>query len=198
LSITVAVGELGSVLGRGLLQILEGARGVEVVAAGLDRAALEQAVARGDAQVVVLGEDSAARPSVARGLYAARPDVGLVVLAHRPTRAYAKRMLALGVNVCLSTETPAAEICRAVRHAADGEHVFVSMSTLPSEAAGTARMRGLTPREHDVLELLGRGRKTAEIARALNISAETARTHTQHVYRKLGVSSRGELRGIEK
>jgi DNA-binding NarL/FixJ family response regulator len=198
LSITVAVGELGSVLGSGLLQILEGAQGVEVVAAGLDRAALERAVARGEAQVVILDEDSAAKPSVARGLHAAGSSVGLVVLAHRPTRAYATRMLALGVNVCLSTEASAAEIGTAVRHAGSGEHVFVSMSTLPSEAAATARVRALTSREHDVLELLGRGRKNAEIARALNISTETARTHTQHVYRKLGVSSRGELRGIEK
>jgi DNA-binding NarL/FixJ family response regulator len=197
-TITVAVGQFGYVIGRGLLETLEDDPALDVLGSGLDQGALEQAVALGNAEVVVLDEDSAARPRVARGLYAAGSSVGLVVLAHRPTRRYATRMIALGVNVCLSTESSAAEIGRAVRHAADGEHVFVSMSALPSEMAGMARARSLTPREQDVLALLGRGRKNAEIARALNISAETARTHTQHVYRKLGVSSRGELRGIER
>jgi DNA-binding NarL/FixJ family response regulator len=195
----VAVGRFACVIGRGLLEILEDDPGLRVLGAGLDRPELvELVVSRDEAQVVILDEDDATRPSVVRGLHAARAGLGLVVLAHRPTRAYATRMLALGVNVCLSTEASAAEICGAVRQAADGEHVHVSISTLPSEAAGTARARSLTPREQDVLELLGRGRKNTEIARALNISTETARTHTRHVYRKLGVSSRGELRGIER
>jgi DNA-binding CsgD family transcriptional regulator len=48
-----------------------------------------------------------------------------------------------------------------------------------------------------VLKLLGRGEKNSEIASALDIGTETARTHAKHVYRKLGVSSRKELLGVE-
>jgi DNA-binding CsgD family transcriptional regulator len=59
-------------------------------------------------------------------------------------------------------------------------------------------MRSLTRRESDVLELLSTGHKTVEIARVLQVGTETVRTHTRHVYRKLGVSSRGELLGIEQ
>ena len=47
----------------------------------------------------------------------------------------------------------------------------------------------LTPREHDVLDLLARGRSQAEIARDLFISPKTVATHIQHVLSKLDVHS---------
>ena len=49
---------------------------------------------------------------------------------------------------------------------------------------------GLTPREAEVLALLGQGASTAEIADALSISARTATTHISNILGKLGVSSR--------
>ena len=52
----------------------------------------------------------------------------------------------------------------------------------------------LTPREADVLDLLQRGRSNAEIAANLHVSVETVRTHARHIYRKLGVRTRRELR----
>jgi hypothetical protein len=52
--VAVAVGDLGGVIGEGLLQVLAGARGLEVVGFGLDQAALEAVLAGGEAQVVVL------------------------------------------------------------------------------------------------------------------------------------------------
>jgi len=196
--ITVAVGQLGDVIGAGLVQVLGGARGLEVVGVGLGQPALLHAVGRGEAEVVVLDEDSTLEPSVPRRLCAVRADVGLVVLAHRPTRAYAKRMLALGVGVCLSTDTPAVEIVRGVRLAAGGGHVFVAMSPRPVRLGRAAGVGSLTRRERDVLELLGRGQTNAEIAEALCVSVETTRVHVKHVYRKLGVNSRGELLEMER
>jgi DNA-binding NarL/FixJ family response regulator len=199
--ITVAVGQLGDVIGRGLLEILRGARGLEVVGAGLDYAALQDVVARGEAQVVVLDEDSAVVPTILRGLRSKRSGsgVGLVVLAHRPSRARIARVLAYGVSVCLSTDASAREIVRGVGLAAGaGGQVFVSASPDTAQAARAVGMRSLTRRESDVLELLSTGHKTVEIARVLQVGTETVRTHTRHVYRKLGVSSRGELLGIEQ
>jgi DNA-binding CsgD family transcriptional regulator len=63
---------------------------------------------------------------------------------------------------------------------------------------GAVGAYALTSRERDVLALLSSGRKNAEIAQALNVSVETTRTHVKHVYGKLGVSSRGELLGVER
>lgn len=51
----------------------------------------------------------------------------------------------------------------------------------------------LTPRERDVFELLGRGRTAKHIAQALGMSDATVKTHTAHIYRKLGVNSQQEV-----
>jgi DNA-binding NarL/FixJ family response regulator len=65
---------------------------------------------------------------------------------------------------------------------------------------GTAHFRnadlhiqyGLTARELEVAMLLAQGRSNAAIAKTLQISAHTARHHTQRVLAKLGVHSRAE------
>lgn len=50
---------------------------------------------------------------------------------------------------------------------------------------------GLTRREVDVLRLAARGHTTQQIAERLYISPKTADHHIQHVYDKIGVSTRG-------
>ncbi|HEX3540215.1 MAG TPA: HD domain-containing phosphohydrolase, partial [Acidimicrobiales bacterium] len=51
---------------------------------------------------------------------------------------------------------------------------------------------GLTPREVDVVVLLARGRSNRAIAEVLGVSRRTVTSHLEHVYTKLGVSSRTE------
>jgi len=50
----------------------------------------------------------------------------------------------------------------------------------------------LTPREHDVLSLVGQGMSNKTIARKLGISAHTVKYHLEAVFTKLGVRSRAE------
>ena len=52
------------------------------------------------------------------------------------------------------------------------------------------RSLGLTPRECEILQLLASGRSTKEIARQLDISPNTAKTHLARVYQKLEVQRR--------
>jgi HD-GYP domain-containing protein (c-di-GMP phosphodiesterase class II)/DNA-binding CsgD family transcriptional regulator len=49
---------------------------------------------------------------------------------------------------------------------------------------------GLTPREVEVLQLLARGLSNKEIARRLVISPKTVGNHVEHIYAKIGASSR--------
>jgi DNA-binding NarL/FixJ family response regulator len=51
---------------------------------------------------------------------------------------------------------------------------------------------GLSPREHEILNLLARGFSNPEIAELLTISKLTVGTHVKNIYRKLEVNSRSE------
>lgn len=50
----------------------------------------------------------------------------------------------------------------------------------------------LTPRERDVLALLGRGLRSAEVAGVLKLSEHTVASHVKAIYSKLNISSRAE------
>ena len=58
------------------------------------------------------------------------------------------------------------------------------------------RSLGLTPREHDILGRLVSGQSNKELARALDISPNTVKTHLARLYEKLEVRNRVEA--IEK
>ena len=55
----------------------------------------------------------------------------------------------------------------------------------------TEHPAGLTAREVEILVLLARGRTKQQIAQQLSISAKTVNTHAEHIYTKIGVTSRG-------
>jgi DNA-binding CsgD family transcriptional regulator len=51
---------------------------------------------------------------------------------------------------------------------------------------------GLSPREREVLELVGQGLSNEDIARALFISKSTVKVHVRHIFKKTGARSRTE------
>lgn len=63
-------------------------------------------------------------------------------------------------------------------------------------APTTNRLVALSPREREVLGLLGHGADTREIASRLVISPHTAKTHINRVLAKLGLASRSEAAGF--
>jgi HD-GYP domain-containing protein (c-di-GMP phosphodiesterase class II) len=92
----------------------------------------------------------------------------------------------------LAAEAIADELRRAAR--AGGldsdavECVLVASGHAPRRRR--THVSGLTPRELEVLGLIARGRSTKQIAAELTITPKTADSHIQHIYSKLGVSTR--------
>jgi HD-GYP domain-containing protein (c-di-GMP phosphodiesterase class II) len=74
----------------------------------------------------------------------------------------------------------------------DGECVKAVLAAAGQQVPGRrlSRPAGLTEREIDVLRLLARGSSNADIARELVVSRRTAEHHVQHIYGKIGVSTR--------
>ena len=64
-----------------------------------------------------------------------------------------------------------------------GRRSFQRSDPLPREPV-------LTPREREIVALVGRGLRNREIAQALHISSVTVRNHLTSIFRKLGLSSR--------
>jgi DNA-binding CsgD family transcriptional regulator len=60
-------------------------------------------------------------------------------------------------------------------------------------ARTVCQARGLTQREHDVLELLLQGQPAKQMARNLEVSVLTVNGHLRAIYRKCGVRGRDEL-----
>lgn len=59
--------------------------------------------------------------------------------------------------------------------------------------ASITKKAGLSPREHEILILLARGRNAAYIARTLFIAHSTVKTHIKSIYRKLDIHSQQNL-----
>lgn len=97
----------------------------------------------------------------------------------------------------LGTERAAAELQREVRAGRlDGD---AAAAVLEAAGAGRPRRRdnlrpgGLSEREVEVARLVASGCSNPEIAARLVISRRTAEHHVQHIYAKVGVSSRAGL-----
>ncbi len=101
--------------------------------------------------------------------------------------------LRAGAAGYLLKNAPPPELARAVRAAHAGEALLdpVVAARLVETLAGDGDpLDRLTPREREVLELIGRGFPNKRIARRLEVSEKTVKTHVGHVLAKLGVTDR--------
>lgn len=82
------------------------------------------------------------------------------------------------------------ELIDAIREInAGGRYVPKSVAArLLEHESGT----GLTRREDEILDLLGRGLHNRELGQVLGVSEDTIKTHLKRLFRKLGVSDRAE------
>jgi len=60
----------------------------------------------------------------------------------------------------------------------------------PAPGRADALVAGLAEREREVLVLVGRGRSNDEVAAELFVSRATVKSHVNHVFAKLGITSR--------
>lgn len=116
-------------------------------------------------------------------------------------KLFAHRVLKAGAKGYVSKEADADEIIAAIRKVLSGGIYLreeISQHLLQITAgADPARQRtgikGLSDRQLEVLELLGRAMTTREIADRLNLSVKTIETHRESIKEKLGLKNNNEL-----
>jgi DNA-binding CsgD family transcriptional regulator len=165
------------------------------------RAALEQGLAEAGACVVLadaegrmVGVDAGAEEVLHRW-FGAPPSpellpAALAAWAGEPRRgAPARPFVQAGDGVRL-------EVLLASTTEEERLLVLRERRTGPPEPAELARAFPVTPRQAEVLALLGEGRSDAEIAHRLGISVRTVGHHVEHLLDRLGVSNRTAAAGL--
>lgn len=194
--ITIVIACFGSVFERGLSELLGDERDFRVLHCGLELSELEAAIARESPHIAILGERALASTSILRRIRTVQPNIGLVVLLHGLSEYGGRQLLAFGATACVAQDAPWSDISAAIRFAADGKQLVVSVVSRV-KPSGHLSMT-LTQREREVLLLLQEGRSNPQIADMLQIGNETVRSHVQRVYRKLGVKRRSDLVPIDQ
>lgn len=113
----------------------------------------------------------------------------------RALRAGASGFIGKGVNP--------EDLVHAIRTIAQGQSLLSPAATAsiirdfvrrqPPSNAPIAALDALTPREREIVELVGRGLSNDEIAATLYISAATAKTHVNRAMTKLGARDRAQV-----
>jgi DNA-binding NarL/FixJ family response regulator len=126
----------------------------------------------------------------------------VVMLTTFELEEYVLDALRAGASGFLLKGIEPADLLQAVRTVAAGDALLAPsvtrrllerFATVPDPVGAAQRLAELTPREHEVLTLVGSGLTNAEIAEELVVSPLTAKTHVSRVMIKLGARGRVQL-----
>jgi len=187
----VVLGRFDDLFARGLRHLLSGDPSIAILAEGIEQRRISVVLRAHRPQVAILDVGALGKLADVRELSLAHPSTRLVLIADRLSSAECAQLLAFGAGACLGRDTQSRDVLNAVHLASRG----LQLAPRAASPAGPESAGGqlLTRRESEVLPLLQQGRTNPQIALSLHVGVETVRTHARHIYRKLGVSSRGEL-----
>jgi DNA-binding NarL/FixJ family response regulator len=185
----------------GLRGILRDRYGFEVVAECADGSGVVAAVASTRPDVVLMdirmpGMDGVTATAALRSLSDSPPVLVLTTFDDDEILAAALRA---GASGFLLKGTPAEDLQRAVRTVAEGGawldpavtgRVLTAYRAASAARPGDDRLGVLTPREREVLSLIGQGLSNAEIAARFVLGEGTVKTHINHLFSKLQLRDR--------
>jgi DNA-binding NarL/FixJ family response regulator len=184
---------------------------IDVVATAPDGAEAVTAVGRENPDVVLMdlrmpGVDGV---EATRQIGARHPDVAVVVLTTFADEEAVLAALGAGARGYLTKDAGRDDIARAIRAAAAGQAILdravqarlIAAATAspssppagpPAAAGAVPAPAELTPREREVLTLIGEGLSNRAIARQLFVSESTVKTHINNLFAKAGLRDRAE------
>lgn len=191
--ITVVLAHFDDLFARGLRELIDSDPALAVVAADVAHARIAVVLKAHHPDVAIIDVGALGKLAEIRQLSAGNPRTRLVLFGNDPAPVECAQLLAFGAAACLGRDTQGRDVINAIHLASRGLQVTPRTQVGSQQGAPVAAGALLSRREAEVLPLLQQGHSNAQIALALHVGVETVRTHARNIYRKLGVSSRGEL-----
>ena len=180
----------------GLASMLNTQPGIEVVGSssgGLEALALLERITS-DVILMDLRMPGMSGAEAIRAINSRQDPPRIIVLTSFDTDEDIYQSVAAGAQGYLLKNTPQDRLLEAIHF------VYQKKRYFPADIAArlTERMAraNLTPREHEVLQLVAKGLTNKEIGLAFGISNNTARNHVNSIIEKLNVSDRTEAATI--
>lgn len=138
-----------------------------------------------------------------RSIIRSFPNTSVLVLTTFDDDQYIADAMRAGAKGYLLKDMPSEELAQVIRLACCGYTQLAPglLEKLMTNAVSPARtpipdspeLSHLTPREREVLQLLGQGCTNRDIAEQLYISEGTVKTHVNHLLNRLGLRNRAQL-----
>ena len=136
-----------------------------------------------------------------KDVHALQPDLPILVLSMHDEMLYAERALRAGARGYLMKDAGSAKFLEVIRLVLGGQsYVSPQVSARLVDAVSGRRPRGstspiekLSDREFEVFRLLGSGKNTKEVAKALNLSPKTVDVHRGRIKEKLQLKDASSL-----
>lgn len=199
MTIRILIAEDQRIVREGLIALLEDEEVVEIVgeAANGQEAVtlfdqLHPDVVLMDLQMPIMDG-----PEATRQIRERHPDARVLVLTTYATDEYIFKALRAGAQGYLLKDTSTDELLSAITAVHQGRtQLAPDVAARLVVGVSSGGPEPLTPREREVLMLMGQGRSNSEIAAALSIAPRTAKVHVQNILSKLGATNRTEAVSI--
>jgi DNA-binding NarL/FixJ family response regulator len=178
------------ILARGLESVLRQVDGFDLLPSCRTTAGLQEQLARGNPEVLLLDLSPEVTLTVLSDLKQAAPGTRIVLWVTAISTELAFQAMGLGVRGVLRKQLPAELQVKCLQKVHAGELWFEKALT---DSFLNARRVVLTNREGQLVSLLSQGLKNKEIAAALMVSEGTVKVYLSRLFAKAGVKDRFEL-----
>jgi DNA-binding NarL/FixJ family response regulator len=192
--IRVMVVDDHAIVRQGISDVLASDQDIEIVALAKsgEEAVGRVAEVRPDVVLMDLSMPGMDGVEATRQTMAAAPGIRVVMLTSFAEPQHVNAALDAGAVGYLLKDAEGEEIVRAVKAANRGEAPFSprAAGALLLRRSDRRSIEDLTPREREVLELVGQGLANKQISRRLGIKEKTVKAHLSSVFQRIGVSDR--------
>lgn len=183
---------------KGISNLIKAIPGLDLVAELEDAVELESAVLKATPELAIVdlyGHEESLLAQIERTK--ASTNTSFLVISNSQNRDSIQRLLSAGVKGILTKNCSEEEITNGLIAVSKGSRFFCN-TILEMVVQGESdeldcEPSNLTKREYEVLELIAKGKSTAQIADSLCLSIHTINSHRKNILKKMNLNSPAEL-----